>query len=315
MLRRLGMWAANVFPAVLLATMGNNSVRVVSRLRSAARTRLLKGSQVLESISSGWHEKRAATPYHAQIIHDLNTEGVHVTTVERLLAPLEFRHVMARASALIAGNDSIEQSAQWVRGECSKDLTAEALLERLPEIYLFGLNPQILQLVQSYLRLPPAYHGGVLRHSLVDGGLAGPRLWHQDSEDFHVFRMVMYLNDVTEGGGPFEYIPRSLGITYKHITDPRIPLTSERMQAIVPKTSWKRCFGPAGTVVLCDTAKVFHHESMQEKRSRSVVMFGYSSRRPSNLSLAMAHFPVERVSGKLAGIVPPEILPHVFSWR
>jgi hypothetical protein len=222
---------------------------------------------------------------------------------------------LARAAELLRTEPAREGSVVWRRGASSTDLTAAALLERVPGLYLLGLNERILALAQRYLQLPVAYHGAVLRHSLLDGESAGPRLWHQDSEDFHVLRMVVYVNDVTLGGGPFEYIPRSLGITYKHFSGNGGALTHDQMRQVVPLEQWKRCTGPAGTVVLADTAKVFHHESMQTERGRTVVMIGYSSRRPLGMELAMAHFPVESVQEALRRIVPPANYDHVFSWR
>jgi hypothetical protein len=257
------------------------------------------------------------TPRESEIIHDLETEGVHVTTIDRLLpefAP-QIREASGRASVLLANEPTREHSATWARGLVSTDLRAEVLLERTPEIYLLGLHRRILKLVQRYLQLPVAYHGAVLRHSLVDGVNAGPRLWHQDGEDFHVLRMLVYLTDVTPGSGPFEYIPRGLGISYKHFRGIENDLTCKRMEAVVPRERWRRCTGAAGTVVLCDTGKVFHHESLQTERDRAVIMFGYSSRRPKSIECAMAHFPVERVRPALMQIVPPENYDHVFGWR
>ncbi len=189
------------------------------------------------------------------------------------------------------------------------------LLSRLPQLFLLGLEPFLLNLVHRYLGSPVAYHGAVLRHSLLDGTSVGPRLWHQDAEDTHVFRMVLYLNDVHEGGGPFEYIPRHLGITYKKFTGVSDAITNDRMAAVVHPDRWQRVIAPAGSVVIADTAKVFHHESLQISAERAVVMFGYSSRKPRRLDLAMSHFPVERVEAQLRSIVPIENVEHVFGWR
>ena len=264
-----------------------------------------------------WRLPGPPTSHESQIIHDLETEGVHVTTIERLLpesAPA-IRDTLARASALLASESAREHSAIWAPCVASTDLRAEVLLARVPELYLLGVDRRILQLAQRYLELPVAYHGAVLRHSFVDGKNAGPRLWHQDCEDFHVLRMLVYLSDVTPGSGPFEYIPRRLDITYKHFRGDQSDLTSCRMEAVVPRERWKRCTGAAGTVVLCDTGKVFHHESLQIDKDRAVVMLGYSSRRPKNLRVAMAHFPLERVRSALMQIVPLENHDHVFGWR
>ena len=189
------------------------------------------------------------------------------------------------------------------------------MLTRAPELYLLGLHDTLLKLAHRYLRLPVAYHGAVVRHSLIDGEKTGPRIWHQDAEDIHVLRVVVYLTDVTIGAGPFEYIPRHLGLSYRRIDSNLIPLTDEHMRKVVPLEQWKRIIAPAGTVVLADTAKVFHHESLQTDTERFVIMIGYSSRRPSGMDLAMAHFPVKRVKAALERIVPACNYGHVFGWR
>ncbi len=286
------------------------------KIRTYARLHLLKASHRLMSLTSGGGRRRIAMdPLDTRIICDLETEGVHVTSLDKLLPELKgLPEVMDRARALAAGTHGRAAEAQWRSGASSTDLTAASMIELVPELYLLGLQPRLLQLVENYLRLPAAYHGGVVRHSFVDGGQAGPRIWHRDFEDFHVFRAVLYLNDVTEGGGPFEYIPRPLSPTHKQVRDVG-PLTSETMQGIVPASSWKRCYGPAGTLVLCDTAMTYHHESLQTQRDRMVVMFGYSSRQPSRPTTSQRHFPVERVRDSLMRIVPAANRPHVFDWR
>jgi hypothetical protein len=284
------------------------------RFTDTARIYSLRASHLLASLMFRRQIARQFNPQAAQILEDLETEGVHVTTLDRLL-PESGPRVLASTAKLLADESVRRNSALWVRSASSCDLTAEALVSRIPELYLLGLDARVLAIVQQYLKLPAAYHGAVLRHSLVDGQSSGPRLWHQDSEDFHVFRVVVYLNDVLPGGGPFEYIPRNLGITYRDFRGCDAGLTDERVQEVVPRHKWKRCFGPAGTVVLCDTAKVFHHESLQIERERAVVMIGYSSRRPCGRDLALSHFPVERVACTLSKIVPAANHEHVFAWR
>ncbi len=288
--------------------------QMVSReqLARAARMYSLRASHLLASITFRREIASEFTADAARIASDLDTEGVHVTTLERLL-PGSGNCILAKALRVLEQESVRQVPSLWARSTSSSDLTAEALLSCIPELYLLGLDARILAVVQQYLKLPVAYHGAVLRHSLVDGQFAGPRLWHQDQEDFHVFRMVVYLNDVRPGGGPFEYIPRSTGVTYRDFGEE--DLTDERLEKVIPREKWKRCFGAAGTVVLCDTAKVFHHESIQTERDRAVVMIGYSSRRPRGMELAMSHFPVERVKPSLEKIVPAANHNHVFAWR
>ena len=289
----------------------------VTRLRSKVRRRLLEATHHLESLVVRRRLTGQLTVRQSEVLADLSTEGVHVSTLDKLMpeTAASLGSSFRLALELLHEVPLKEPSRVWRRGSASNDLRADVMLEMVPELYLLGLDSNLLDLVQQYLRLPVAYHGAVVRHSLVDGIGAGPRLWHQDEEDFHVLRMVVYLNDVTMGGGPFEYIPRSLGISYKQFAGFEGQLTNDRMRQVVPIESWKRVYGAAGTVVLCDTAQVFHHESLQTERDRAVIMIGYSSRRPRSMATSMAHFPAEQVDQALRRIVPVAKYPHVFSWR
>lgn len=253
---------------------------------------------------------------HNQIIADLAIEGVHVGSIDQLVPDRAPRILeeLKRAAAYIANERLSDRSSSVRKRDSSTDLLSAELLRLFPDIYLLGLDPRIIALAEHYFGLPVAYHGAALRQSLTDGRQMGPRLWHMDSEDFHVLRVVIYLNDVTPGGGPFEYVPRSYGLSYKAFPGPE-SITNERMRQVVPEHRWKQCFGPVGTVIIADSAKIFHHESLQVERDRTVAMVGYSSRRPRGMQLAMAHFPVETLTSRLRTLVPPEQHPHVFDWR
>jgi hypothetical protein len=255
--------------------------------------------------------------FELSVLQALKKEGVATTSADNLFgtdAP-RVRTIIAAAQSIVAMQPASKVPELWTRGRSSTDLKPEVLLSKLPQLYLLGLHESILQLVQRYLRAPLAYHGAVLRHSLLDGAAVGTRLWHQDAEDRHVFRMVLYLNDVAPGGGPFEYIPRHLGVSYRDFTEFSHAITNERMDRIVPSKMWKRVLGPSGTFVLADTAKTFHHESLQVTAERAVVMFGFSTRRPRDLSLASGHFPVERFVSELQALVPAHNRDQVFAWR
>jgi len=252
----------------------------------------------------------------ARLLAELEYEGVTVTSIDELFGDTAARiRDTFGIAAELTRESSQASSGMWTQRESSTDLRPDVLLTRVPALYLLGLDSRLLSLVHRYLRLPVAYHGAAVRCSKVDGGGVGTRLWHQDAEDFHVFRVLVYMNDVTPGGGPFEYIPRSCAPRYKDFPAGTYVLANEQMSRIVPPERWKRVYGPAGTVVLADTAQVFHHESLQTDRERIVTMIGYSSRRPRSLQLAMTHFPTESLAGVLKAVVPPSKHAHVFDWR
>lgn len=283
-------------------------------LRAKVQMRIAEASHHLQS--SIGHILSRPSRAERIVLHDLQHEGVHVTSLDRLLPEAIARETIARAAQLLKADHGRVKPALWSRARTSTDLDPRVMLSQSPELYLIGLQPSLLSLAHHYLALPVAYHGAVLRHSLIDGIGAGPRLWHQDAEDFHVLRVVVYLSDVTAEAGPFEYVPRHRHLTYGEFEPGAAEdLTDERMSRIVPRSHWRRCLGPAGTVVLADTARVFHHESLQVNTERFVLMIGYSSRRPKSMDLAAKHFPVETLRSQLASLISPELYPYVFDWR
>jgi hypothetical protein len=283
-------------------------------LASFVRLPLLKASRRFESMLGYPALRNARSELTQSVLADLETEGVHVTTVEHLLgdAAPAFREALARLAPQM---QQAPDPRCWTARHASTDLSPGELLERFPEFYLFGLNARVLTVAEQYLRVPVAYHGAVLRRSFVDGRPAGPRLWHRDIEDLQVLRTVVYLNDVSDEGGPFEYIPRSNRLVLKALRRGAPMRSDDEMRAVVPAEQWKRVIGPAGTVVLADSARTFHHESLQRAEQRAVIMMGHSSRRPSGRPLALSHFPVEGLRPRLEQLVPTANHPHVFGWR
>ena len=286
------------------------------RMTASLRKQCIKASQQVQSllVRSRLAARRNAIVDEA--IASLRTEGVYVSTVERLLgaAAPAYREAMADALALLQGGPG-SAGVTWRARGASTDLAPGDLLAHLPALYLFGLSTTLLAIAEQYLRLPVAYHGAVLRRSLVDGNQVGPRLWHRDGEDRHVLRSVVYLNDVDEDGGPFEYVPRGTAGATARVVAQGGQRSDAEMAALVPREFWKRCVGPAGTVVLADSAQVFHHESLQRRSERAVVMMGHASRLPMNRGLAESHFPVHQHLPALARLTRPEHHAHVFGWR
>jgi hypothetical protein len=280
------------------------------------RKQCLTASQQLQTLLVRSRLEASRNAITDEAIASLRSEGVFMTTVERLLgvAAPAYREAMAEAAALLQGSRS-PAGVTWRHRGASRDLAPGDLLARLPALYLFGLHTTVLAVAEQYLRLPVAYHGAVLRHSLVDGHQVGPRLWHRDGEDRHVLRSVVYLNDVGDDGGPFEYVPRGVAAIDAKMLARGGQRSDAEMAALVPRELWKRCVGPAGTVVLADSARVFHHESLQRRTERAVVMMGHASRLPMNRALAESHFPVHQHLPALARIIRPEHHAHVFGWR
>jgi hypothetical protein len=185
-----------------------------------------------------------------------------------------------------------------------------------PEIYLWGLNEKLLDLIECYIGLPVHYHGGDLRREIADGVTNDVRQWHIDAEDHRMFKIIAYLNDVTEIGGPFEYMTRqdseraarSLRYVSGFVPD-------DKMERAAPRDHWRMATGPAFTANIADTCTVFHRAKPPTKVDRYSITFSWTSRTPvkTYASMPMAAETYEsfmrRLSPRQRASVPPRTPP------
>jgi len=105
--------------------------------------------------------------------------------------------------------------------------------------------------------------------------------WHRDYNDKHLLKAFLYLVDVDEGTGPFEYVPgsapggrysnewpwRPLGETY-----PPDGAVEER----IPADAIKTFTGPKGTLLFCNTSG-FHRGGFATAKPRVLATVTYAS--------------------------------------
>ncbi|AFZ11164.1 hypothetical protein Cri9333_0164 [Crinalium epipsammum PCC 9333] len=154
---------------------------------------------------------------------------------------------------------------------------------KYPSIFLWGLEDRLLNIIENYLGLPVAYQGLYLRRDLANGLQSRTRLWHLDKEDWRMLKIIIYLKDVGHDDGPFQYIPRSLTHTIcgaiNHNYD---GIQDKVMEQVVPQSQWKSCVGSAGTVILADTASIFHRGKLPIASDRLTIFFDYTSKKPKH---------------------------------
>ncbi len=165
-------------------------------------------------------------------------------------------------------------------------LNPSYIAQNHPEIYMWGLDPKMLDLVESILGLPPLYHGVIFRKEIVDQRNVGTRRWHTDFEDLNTIRVCVYLSDVLEAeDGAFEYIPRTIPLRWADFDSDEID--DERMRKRVPEWMWKQVTGPKWTVSVKAVSKVFHHGKVP-RIPRAAASFYYTSRKPTSPELSEA---------------------------
>jgi hypothetical protein len=110
--------------------------------------------------------------------------------------------------------------------------------------------------------------------------------WHRDYNDKHLLKVFLYLVDVDEHMGPFQYVAGSQpGGAYADAWA-WAPLgqhypTEEELEARVPSSAVQTFTGPAGTLVFCNTAG-FHRGGFSTTKPRVLATATYSS--PASLA-------------------------------
>ena len=212
------------------------------------------------------------------ILHTLRREGTCIVPLEKL--GLSTSNTMMNTAQSLA--DKLRTSARMLNNlDCEVGSQKEDLRE-FPEILLWALEPKLLDLIENYIGLPILYQGFAMRRSIADGQYSGVRRWHIDWEDQRIIKIIIYLNDVVAGGGPYEYISRQTtsqaikSLNYYNLGY----LSDAEMQQAVAKKDWTACLAPLGSAIITDTSSVFHRAQPPTVKERFSITFCYTSANP-----------------------------------
>ena len=209
----------------------------------------------------------------ANIVSTLRQEGVYLTSLPEFKLP-HTKRFLKEMIMLHPHLYTLSNLKNWQVGIPS--------LRKFfyTEILFWGLGERLLDIIENYIGLPLLFHGVDLRRDIADGTITGVRKWHLDIDDERMVKVIVYLNNVGNSGGPYEYIPRSwtthitksLGYTSGFVRD-------DAIAAIVSPDKWKTCAAKAGTIIITDPCNTFHR-AKPAKRNRYSITFGYTSRFP-----------------------------------
>ncbi len=170
--------------------------------------------------------------------------------------------------------------------------TPPAKLLNYPEVFLWGLEERLLDLIENYIGMPVIYHGFAAIRNLANGQSDDVRQWHIDAEDHRMVKIILYLNNVSDCGGPYEFIDRRFtdkileGAHYKSGF-----MSDADIAKIVPRSDWNSCTGDYGTTVLSDTCSVFHRAKPPTGSDRFSLTFYYASIKPKTIRETWAYPP------------------------
>jgi len=155
------------------------------------------------------------------------------------------------------------------------------------DMRLSHYNP-FVELAFKVLPLANEYYGGwsrmyALRNQISRVMPQGfppqiSQLWHRDHEDRRIFKFFLYLSDVDEDSGPFEYIKGShLGGKWNHIVPQKRPPYGTRTKLkLENQMDYISCTGKAGTIIIADTAGL-HRGGYCKKKERTMFLLGFLS--------------------------------------
>ena len=150
-----------------------------------------------------------------------------------------------------------------------------------PALYKWGLTDENLDLAEYHIGLPTQYMGVGVKRERADGVAADFRQWHIDIEDRRMLKIIVYLDDVDEGCGPFEYVnPQWTDHAVRTLPYISGFVPDSAMARVVPTQEWIRATGPRLSAIFVDTSRVFHRAKPPTTTDRYSMTFSYSSMSP-----------------------------------
>jgi hypothetical protein len=197
------------------------------------------------------------------------------------------------ATRLVNLPDAVQDAADHFVARLREDTTQQTCiripageLASAPAIFRWGLAQENLDLVECYIGLPVRYLGVEIKRERPPGATREfIRDWHMDAEDRRMLKIVIYLSDVDEGCGPFEYLDRPRteravrALNYVHGFRHRF-LSDTAVDHLIPAKLWRRATGPRLTAVYADTSRIMHRIKPPSTSDRYSMTFVYSSTTP-----------------------------------
>ena len=225
------------------------------------------------------------------IVDTLKKSGVYITSLEDLA-------FSSTSKMLATANSCTDNMVNPRYIHAGYKLPQIYTVTDLPEFLNWGIETRLQNIIEHYIGLPVAFHGVHVRKDFPNEKQLETLLWHKDSEDRRMIKVIIYLNDVTEEHGPFEYIPlpknplerlNNYRIDYELWRVNFLGINDDTMMKVIPKLAWKSCPGKAGTVIFADVRNILHHGTVRTQE-RSTIFFTYTANSPKRPELCTQYY-------------------------
>ncbi|MBD2259145.1 2OG-Fe(II) oxygenase [Pseudanabaena sp. FACHB-2040] len=203
---------------------------------------------------------------------------------------------MPDTAAMLQAAESILPKIADQPGQTGYDIHAsqDLVLER-PELFAWGLHDRILNIAEAGMGVPAAFNDIHIRRDFANGVKSGSRLWHVDSYDHRILRIIIYLSDVSKTGGAHEYIPRQKSRFWVTVLEHFGTIPDKVMEKLGLQKHVRSCPGPKGTVIFSMTSRVLHRGTVPQDSERYTLIYNYNSRSPKRPQEASPRVPRDRL--------------------
>ncbi len=215
------------------------------------------------------------------IVRTLHQDGIAISSLEELF-PKE--NLLAQLQAIVKEQEDGSNTGRkkeflnyvWGEKNVSIDLTSP--------FFQIPLHPTILGVANEYLGVFSKFVFSSLNitNPVEEGAeTKGSQRWHRDpsSGDIRICKMFIYLNDVDEDSGPFQYVKGThrsgplANLFPSYAYDGYYPLEGA-VERVVPHENIFSATGKAGSVIFCDTTGI-HRGGYSKKKLRIMSTFLY----------------------------------------
>ena len=255
--------------------------RVLSNRSS--RDRFRRESVVLDDVQRG-------------IVADVEREGYSLVTFSDLFPDPE------RWAELEAMRDGFVSETEADLAKGGEHLRVREGKEFVVRLHSYGVSlglddpwfaacasRRMLDVANAYLRMWSKLEYVDVWYSVPqpeDASRVSSQLWHRDYNDKHLLKAFLYLVDVDETMGPFQYIPDSHPGGHYADAWPWKPLgknypSEGELEQRIPASAVKAFVGPKASLVFCNTSG-FHRGGFSTTAPRVLATATYSS--PASLA-------------------------------
>jgi hypothetical protein len=233
-----------------------------------------------------------------RIVQELDDSGFSVVGFDGLFPAEAWQSVERQAAAFVEETEAgLAREAAGGGGDLRRRSGKEFVVRRHSTGAVLGLDDpwlgiatsrRLIDVANVYLQLWSKLEYADVWYSIPQPGgeRTASQLWHRDFDDRHLLKTFLYLSDVDESAGPFQYVPGSqpggpyAGICpWKPMGVGRIP--EEEIDRNVPDGGVRTFTAPKGTMIFCNTSGL-HRGGFAEGKRRVLAAFTYCS--PASLA-------------------------------